>query len=203
MNNWQDYVGFQGEVTKGCDKILAFYLATTKTGENSFRTDILSHKLNEEDFIYDDKNIGHAVEDTIFSFPINNPNSVFELPVNKYKWKFGFGDYTEYLDDGVTKTNERSKYLPYVIRVNIFNRGMFFKTLSIKKQIARKTRRGLGNIQLGYCYGKYQKISMAIYYKGQYCVDSPIIVLELDGKYAIFKHPNFESYGEYLTNVFF
>jgi hypothetical protein len=175
----------------------------TKAEDGGLKFEFLSQELQKEDFIYTDDNISMAVEDAIFSFPHSGLNSKIELPIHKHKWKFGLGDYTEYLDDGVTKTNERCKYLPYMARINIFNRDMFFTNLRIKNQIARKTRRGQGNTQLGYCLGKYQKISMAIYYKGQHCADSPIIVLELDGKYAIFKHPNFESYGEILTNVFF
>lgn len=35
----------------------------------------------------------------------------------------------------------------------------------------------------------------AMYYKGNVAGDSPIIVGDFNGKYGIFKHPNFDNYG--------
>ena len=58
--------------------------------------------------------------------------------------------------------------------------------LQVRNDIAKNALRGAGNT----------RFKNSLYYKGDNLnVDSPIIVAEHDGKYGIFKHPNFERYG--------
>lgn len=57
--------------------------------------------------------------------------------------------------------------------------------LQVSNDIAKNALRGVGNT----------RFKNSFYYKGDETVDSPIIVAEHDGKYGIFKHPNFERYG--------
>lgn len=57
--------------------------------------------------------------------------------------------------------------------------------LQVSNDIAKNALRGAGNT----------RFKNSFYYKGDETVDSPIIVAEHNGKYGIFKHPNFERYG--------
>lgn len=57
--------------------------------------------------------------------------------------------------------------------------------LRVGNEIAKNALRGVGNT----------RFRNSLYYKGDVVGDSPIIVAEHDGKYGIFKHPNFERYG--------
>lgn len=52
-------------------------------------------------------------------------------------------------------------------------------------EVCKKSRRGMPNCN-------YKK---TWFYKGEAIYDSPIIVCSANGKYAVTKHPNFESYG--------
>jgi hypothetical protein len=52
-------------------------------------------------------------------------------------------------------------------------------------KIQSKSKRGVGNT-------KYKN---SIYYKGDKLSDSPVIVAECEDQYAVFKHPNFDTYG--------
>ena len=56
--------------------------------------------------------------------------------------------------------------------------------------IARNSRRGAGNTQ-------WENV---LFYTGGNSSDCPIIVAEHDGKYGVFKHPQFEKYGFVLEN---
>lgn len=60
--------------------------------------------------------------------------------------------------------------------------------LKVQNKIATNARRGPGNT----------KFRNSMYYKGENSIDSPVIVAETGGKYAVFKHPNFERYGYVL-----
>lgn len=57
--------------------------------------------------------------------------------------------------------------------------------LRVGNEIAKNALRGAG----------YTRFKNSLYYRGDTVVDAPIIVAENDGKYGIFKHPNFERYG--------
>jgi hypothetical protein len=54
-----------------------------------------------------------------------------------------------------------------------------------KSQVASKSRRGFANTNYKNSW----------FYKGTSYSDAPIIVAHHEGKYAIFKHPNFDKYG--------
>ena len=75
---------------------------------------------------------------------------------------------------------------PYIVGSAI-DRAAIEDEVSFK--IEPKCRLGIGNT-------KYKN---SIYYKGDSVTDSAIIVAEFNDKYAVFKHPNFDTYGFVTT----
>lgn len=79
--------------------------------------------------------------------------------------------------------------LPYIYRESSKDKFELYSWHRVKNQIAKQSRRGPGNTR-----ANIENLS-AMYYKGNAQFDSPIIVSEYNGKYAITKHPDFEKYG--------
>lgn len=79
-----------------------------------------------------------------------------------------------------------TSFEPYIVDSAI-NRAAIEDEVSFK--IKPKCRLGIGNT-------KYKN---SIYYKGDSVTDSPIIVAEFNDRYAVFKHPNFDTYGFVIT----
>jgi hypothetical protein len=61
-----------------------------------------------------------------------------------------------------------------------------------RNRIAANSRRGAGNTFF----------ADSVYYKGTTNeIDSPVIIVQFDGKFGICKHPLFQNYGFVITNV--
>lgn len=64
-----------------------------------------------------------------------------------------------------------------------------------RNRIANASRRGVGNHEFDTDTHK------VVLYGGSSVADFPIIVAEADGKYAIFKHPDFDNYGRVMEKL--
>ena len=85
-------------------------------------------------------------------------------------------------------------HLPYICTETTKDKFNILQWERIKNQIAKQSRRGMANIR-----AKIENLSVS-YYKGATPYDSPIIVSEYEGKYAIIKHPDFDKYGFVVEN---
>lgn len=93
------------------------------------------------------------------------------------------------------------KFIPEKENTTFWNKVLTFMSLrkwigdtdfSIWKQkheVAKQTRRGVANTVYK---NEWREVH---FYSGNNMVDRPIIVSELNGKYAIWKHPDFDKYG--------
>ena len=126
-------------------------------------------------------------------------NTLYDIPLQKFTWKFGLGSYYEYFDDLKYQHNQRPKWLPYFAKQNNYNFTMVQAMFRVSREIAKMSLLGLGNTIIGFSDSKNRKTNCVLFYKGVHVTDCPIIVAEYQSKYAIFKHPNFESYGRVLV----
>jgi hypothetical protein len=69
--------------------------------------------------------------------------------------------------------------------------GNIYQLNSLKTKVAMETRRGAATTNFGDVW----------YYSGNNEFDQPVIVSEHKGKYAIWKHPNFDKYGFRVTDI--
>ena len=75
--------------------------------------------------------------------------------------------------------------IPWIRKYNARERYNAWNTVRVMNNIARQTRRGMGNTQ-------YNNTS---FYKGLSEFDCPVIVVKKGELYSVFKHPNFTQYG--------
>ena len=77
-----------------------------------------------------------------------------------------------------------------MMRFPIINVANMVDLERAKLNVARETRRGVATTNWNDIW----------YYKGDSPTDSPIIVVSYEGKYAIFEHPKFMTYGFVVEN---
>lgn len=79
--------------------------------------------------------------------------------------------------------------LPYAYRESKQDQLDFYNYCRIGNQIAKQSRRGVGKKKI-----RIENLT-SVFYKGDSPYDVPVIVSEFQGKYAVYKHPDFEKYG--------
>ena len=80
-------------------------------------------------------------------------------------------------------------YLPYLFRESAKDRHNLYNYYRMGNKIASQTRRGIGKTKARI------ENTISVFYKGTSPYDVPLIVSEREGKYAVYKHPDFEKYG--------
>lgn len=79
--------------------------------------------------------------------------------------------------------------LPYIHGESKQDQLDVYNYCRIGNKIAAQTRRGVGRTK-----AKIENL-VSVFYKGDSPYDVPLIVSEYKGKYAVYKHPDFEKYG--------
>jgi hypothetical protein len=197
--DWKDYVGYQ-EISLDTteDNLNVFYLQFKSSGFSDMSRlclEITKILLDISDFRYDEDELKDAIVEILCDFPYFTMDK-FEGN-DRYKWKFGFGNYCKFTKTGELIRVNRLKVLPYITKVDLLGQFYHFQKNKLKNKIALNTRRGQGNTTYitnikDYGFNVYAE---HIFYKGNTAYDCPIMVIRYGEKYAIFKHPKFESYG--------
>jgi hypothetical protein len=187
-----NYVGYQEIPVKSGDDAnvgMIFYL-TVNTADNnmsimpiSIEKTVVKCTLTESEMIEQVKSIFAEWPEWVIPKYTDK-----EFKWEKYKQKIGTLPLPQFvkLPTGLLLTTRSIDIvIPWFKKYNARERYNTWNNIRVMNNIARQTRRGMGNTQ-------YNNTS---FYKGSSEFDCPVIVVKKGELYSVFKHPNFTQYG--------
>jgi hypothetical protein len=186
-----NYVGYQENTVKSGDdtNLEMVYYLTVNTADNnmsiipSIEKTVVKCTLTESEMIEQVKSIFAEWPEWVIPKYTDK-----EFKWEKYKQKIGNLPLPQFvkLPTGLLLTTRSIDIvIPWFKKYNARERYNAWNNIRVMNNIARQTRRGMGNTQ-------YNNTS---FYKGPREFDCPVIVVKKGELYSVFKHPNFTQYG--------